>query len=193
MVSAIKSFSSRVAAPAALAAGAAWAADGVVQLIHPQTSSDTLVVGAAGYANLALFVAALLLVSPALVALGERPQTKLAWRAGLAAAAGTVLLGITGITSLAHGRDYSFFPAVAVLTNAAWLLGSIVIAVALTRTRTAPRWAARHPSSCSAARAQPWPPPPLPPDPYPRPRWRRRAPPPAAPSRSASFARCASD
>jgi hypothetical protein len=142
MLSVITSFSNRVAAPAALAAGGAWAADGVLQLIHPQTSSDTLVVGAAGYANLALFVAALLLVSPAFVALGERPRTKLALRAGIAAAAGTVLLAITGITSLAHGRDYSFFPPVAVVTNAAWLLGSIVIAVALKRTRTAPRWAA---------------------------------------------------
>ena len=141
MLSVIKSFSNRVAAPAALAAGAAWAADGVVQLIHPQTSSDTLVVGAAGYANLALFVAALILVSPAVIALGEKPQTKLALRAGIAAAAGTVLLGITGITSLAHGRDYSFFPVIATVTNAAWLLGSIVIAVALKRTRTAPKWA----------------------------------------------------
>ena len=142
MLSAIKSFSNRVAAPAALAAGAAWAADGVVQLIHPQTSSDTLVVGTAGYANLALFVAALILVSPAFVALGEKPRTKLALRAGIAAAAGTVLLGITGITSLAHGRDYSFFPAVATVTNAAWLLGSIALAIALKRTRTAPAWIA---------------------------------------------------
>ena len=122
MLSAIKSFSNRVAAPAALAAGAAWAADGVVQLIHPQTSSDTLVVGTAGYTNLSLFVAGLILASPALVALGEKPRTKLALRAGLAAAAGTVLLAITGITSLAHGRDYSFFPVVATVTNAAWLL-----------------------------------------------------------------------
>jgi hypothetical protein len=141
MLSVIKSFSNRVAAPAAMAAGAAWAADGVLQLIHPQTSSDTLVVGAAGYANLALFVAALILVSPAFVALGEKPGTRVALRAGIAAAAGTVLLAITGISSLAHGRDYSFFPVVAVVTNGAWLLGSIVIAVALKRTRTAPKWA----------------------------------------------------
>jgi hypothetical protein len=138
MLSPITSFSTRVAAPAALAAGAAWAADGVVQLIHPQTSSGTLVVGAAGYANLALFVAALILVSPAYIALGEKPLTKLARRAGIAAAGGTFLLALTGISSLAHGRDYSFFPAVATVTNAAWLLGSIVIAIALKRTRTAP-------------------------------------------------------
>ena len=142
MMSAITSFSNRIAAPAALAAGAAWAADGVVQLIHPQTSSDTLVVGTAGYANLALFVAALILVSPAFVALGERAGTTLARRAGITAAAGTFLLALTGITSLAHGRDYSFFPAVATVTNAAWLLGSIALAIALKRTRTAPAWIA---------------------------------------------------
>ena len=58
------------------------------------------------------------------------------------AAAGTFLLALTGITSLAHGRDYSFFPAVATVTNAAWLLGSIALAIALKRTRTAPVWVA---------------------------------------------------
>jgi hypothetical protein len=142
MLSAITSFSNRIAAPAALAAGAAWAANGVVQLVHPQTSSSTLVVGAAGYANLALFVAALILVTPAFIALGGKPGTKLARRAGLAAAGGTLVLALTGISSLAHGRDYSFFPAVATVTNAAWLLGSIAIAVALKRTRTAPTWIA---------------------------------------------------
>ena len=142
MLSVITSFSNRIAAPAALAAGAAWAADGVVQLIHPQTSSSTLVVGTAGYANLALFVTALILVSPAFVALGEKPGTRLARRAGIAAASGTFLLALTGLTSLAHGRDYSFFPAVATVTNAAWLLGSIALAIALKRTRTAPAWIA---------------------------------------------------
>jgi len=142
MKSAITSFSIRIAAPAALTAGAAWAADGVLQLIDPQTSSSTLVVGTAGYANLALFVAALILVSPAFVALGEKPGTKLARRAGIAAAAGTFLLALTGVTSLAHGRDYPFFPAVATVTNAAWLLGSIALAIALKRTRTAPAWIA---------------------------------------------------
>jgi hypothetical protein len=142
MLSVITSFSNRIAAPAALAAGAAWAADGVVQLIHPQTSSGTLVVGTAGYANLALFVIALILVSPAFVALGGKPGTKLARRAGIAAASGTFLLALTGISSLAHGRDYSFFPAVATVTNAAWLLGSITLAIALKRTQTAPAWIA---------------------------------------------------
>jgi hypothetical protein len=85
MISAIASFANRIAAPAALAAGAAWAADGVLQLIHPQTSSDTLVVGTAGYANLALFVTALILVTPAFIALGEKLGTKLTRRAGRAA------------------------------------------------------------------------------------------------------------
>jgi hypothetical protein len=141
MRSAITSFSNRIAAPAALGAGAAWAADGVLQLIHPQTSSDTLVVGTAGYVNLALFVTALILVTPAFIALGEKLGTKLARRAGRAAAAGTLLLALTGTSSLAHGRDYSFFPPVAAVTNAAWLLGSIALAIALKRTHTAPAWA----------------------------------------------------
>jgi hypothetical protein len=138
-MSAIVSLSRRVAGRAAFLAGAAWAADGVVQLVHSQRDTGSDVVGVAGYANLSLFAVALVLVSPALVALGELAGTPAARIAGRAAAAGTLVLGLTCVTSLVHGRDYGFFIVVAPLTNAAWLLGSIVLAVALWRTRTAPR------------------------------------------------------
>jgi hypothetical protein len=138
MIPRIVSFSNRVAGKAALIAGAAWAADGVLQLVHPQTKSGSLVVGAAGYTNLTLFMVALFLVTPALVALGEKPNTRLAHLAGLTAASGTFILAITCISSLIHGRDYSIFNIVAPLTNLAWLAGSIIIAVALKRTHTNP-------------------------------------------------------
>ena len=121
----------------ALGGGAAFAADGVVQLVHSQHSGAD-VVGVAGYMNLSLFLVGLVLISPAFIALARRTRSKLAPKAALAASAGTFVLGVTCITSLVHGRDYGFFNVLAPLTNAAWLFGSIVLAVALKRAKTVP-------------------------------------------------------
>ena len=126
-----------LAGRSALAGGAALAADGVVQLVHSQHSGAD-VVGVAGYMNLSLFIVGLVLISPAFIALARRTTSKLAPKAALAAAAGTSVLGVTCITSLVHGHDYEFFNVLAPLTNAAWLFGSIVLAVALKRAKTVP-------------------------------------------------------
>lgn len=126
-----------LAARAAEGAGAAFAAGGVVQVVHPQhTGSD--VVGLAGHLNLGFFVVALLLAAPALLALGRRIATGGACRAAAAAAAGTALLGVTCISSLVLGHDGPWFVVVAPITNAAWLFGSIALAVAGRRTGRLP-------------------------------------------------------
>lgn len=126
-----------LAGRSALAGGAAFAADGIVQIVHSQNSGAD-VVGVAGYTNLSLFIVGLVLVSPAFIALARYTTSKLAPKFALAAATGTFVLGVTCITSLVHGRDYAIFNVLAPLTNAAWLLGSIVVAVALKRAKTVP-------------------------------------------------------
>ena len=126
-----------LAGRSALAGGAAFAADGVVQLVHSQNSGAD-VVGVAGYMNLSLFIVGLVLISPAFIALARYTTSKLAPKFAIAAATGTFVLGVTCITSLVHGRDYAMFNVLAPLTNAAWLLGSIVLAVALKRAKQVP-------------------------------------------------------
>src|SRR5262252_4707764 len=42
------------------------------------------------------------------------------------------------MSSLIHGSDYPIFVPVAIVTNAAWLLGSIVLGVILQRRRAVP-------------------------------------------------------
>jgi len=53
--------------------------------------------------------------------------------ASVAAAVGLVVLGLTCVSSVINGRDLSIFPVLAGLTNVAWLLGSVIIAVSLKR------------------------------------------------------------
>ena len=130
----IKSVSNAFAGRCAIAAGVFMTAGGVVQIVHSQQHSGSKVVGVAGHLALGFFVVALVLMAPALVALARQARSAVADKAGLAAAAGTFVLGVTCITSLINGQDFSFFNVVAPLTNGAWLLGSIVIAVALKRS-----------------------------------------------------------
>jgi hypothetical protein len=126
-----------LAGRSALAGGAAFAADGVVQLVHSQNSGAD-VVGVAGYMNLSLFIVGLVLISPAFIALARYTTSKVAPKFALAAASGTFVLGVTCVTSLIHGSDYGFFNVLAPLTNAAWLVGSIVLAVTLKRAKQVP-------------------------------------------------------
>jgi len=52
------------------------------------------------------------------------------------------VLGLTSITSLAYGHDLGLFNVVAPLTNAAWLFGSVVLAVSLKRAEKVSGWVA---------------------------------------------------
>jgi len=122
----------------AMAGGFAFAADGVVQLIQPQTQNESKVVGLAGHLNLAFFIAGMILTAPAFIALARTVASGVAAKAGWAAAAGTTVLALTGVSSLIHGSDYPIFVPVAIVTNVAWLGGSIVLAVVLRRRRAVP-------------------------------------------------------
>lgn len=65
---------------------------------------------------------------------------------GWLGAAGCALLAF-GMTSIdLHDQDYSWFGAVAVPANAAWLAGSVTLAVVTFRRRTLPRWLAVAPA-----------------------------------------------
>ena len=95
-------------------------------------------VGAAGYLALSFFIVALLSIAPSFIALARRARSRVAAWAALAAAAGTTILGLTSITSIVNGHDLALFNVVAPVTNAAWLVGSIILAVSLKRAGRVP-------------------------------------------------------
>jgi hypothetical protein len=134
----LSSISNSFAGRAAMVAGAAFAAGGVTQLVHSQRHTGNNVVGVAGYLALSFFIVALISAAPSFVALARNARPGTATKAALAAAAGTTVLGLTSITSLINGNDLAMFNIVAPLTNAAWLFGSVILAVALWRARNVP-------------------------------------------------------
>jgi hypothetical protein len=134
----LTSITDKFAGRAAILGGAALAAGGITQIVHSQRGSGSQVAGLAGYLTLSFFTVALLAIAPGFLALARRARSRAATRAAQAAAAGTTILGLTSITSLVNGHDLALFTVLAPLTNAAWLLGSAVLAVALKRARTVP-------------------------------------------------------
>jgi hypothetical protein len=134
----LSSITDEFAGRAAILAGAAFAGGGVTQIVHSQRHAGNRVVGMAGYLALSFFVVALVSAAPSFLALARRARSGAATKAALAAAAGTAVLGLTSITSIVNGQDLSLFNVVAPLTNGAWLVGSIILAVALTRARKVP-------------------------------------------------------
>ena len=130
--------SNSLAGRLALVGGSAFAADGIVQLIHPQTHNESKVVGLAGHLNVAFFIAGMILTAPAFIALARTVTSRAATRASWAAAAGVTVLGVVSTSSLIHGSDYAIFIPVAIVTNAAWLLGAIVLGVVLQRRHAVP-------------------------------------------------------
>ena len=136
-MSKIKNISASVAGRLAMAGGALFAADGVVQIVHSQDTGSQ-VVGLAGHLNLAFFLLALILVSPTFVVLARYARPGKAEKAAVAAGMGTLVLGLTCISSLVMGHDGVWFNVIAPLTNAAWLFGSIALAVSLKRAGRVP-------------------------------------------------------
>jgi hypothetical protein len=129
----LSSISDRLAGRAAILGGAALTAGGITEIIHSQRHAGNRVVGVAGYLTLSFFVVALISIAPSFIALARRARTGAAAKAALAAAAGTAVLGATSITSIVNGHDLGLFNVLAPLTNGAWLVGSVVIAVSLKR------------------------------------------------------------
>ena len=134
----LSSITDKFAGRAAILGGAALTAGGVTQIVHSQRQVDNRVVGVAGYLALSFFIVALLSIAPSFIALARRARSRVAAWAALAAAAGTTILGLTSITSIINGHDLALFNVVAPVTNAAWLVGSIILAVSLKRARRVP-------------------------------------------------------
>ena len=86
---------------------------------------------------LALFAVSLLLVSPAHLALARFARGP--W-GGRLAAVGTPLLAVGAMSSAVNGEDLAFFPAVAMVANALWLIGVIALAVSLGRAKRVSLW-----------------------------------------------------
>lgn len=137
-MSKIKSISNSLAGRAAMAGGALFAADGVLQIVHSQRGTGSKVVGLAGHLNLTFFILALLLIAPTFIALVRYARPGRIERVALAVAAATTLLGLTSVTSLVMGHDGVWFNVIAPLTNAVWLFGSVAIAVSLKRAGRVP-------------------------------------------------------
>ena len=133
----LSSITDKLAGPAAILAGAAFAAGGITEIVHSQRHAGNRVVGVAGYLALSFFVVALISVAPSFLALARRARPGMATKAALAAA-GTAVLGLTSITSIVNGHDLGLFNVVAPATNGAWLVGSIILAVSLKRAGTVP-------------------------------------------------------
>jgi hypothetical protein len=134
----LSSITDKLAGRAAILAGVAFAAGGVTQIVHSQRHSGNRVVGVAGYLVLSFFVVALVTAAPSFLALARRARPGVATKAALAAAAGTAVLGLTSIASIVNGHDLGLFNVVAPVTNGAWLVGSIVLAVSLRRAGKVP-------------------------------------------------------
>ena len=133
----LSSITDKFAGRAAILGGAALTAGGVTQIVHSQRQVDNRVVGVAGYLALSFFIVALLSIAPSFIALARRARSRVAAWAALAAA-GTTILGLTSITSIVNGHDLALFNVVAPATNAAWLAGSVILAVSLKRARRVP-------------------------------------------------------
>ena len=137
-MSSLNKITDKVAGRAATLAGAAAFAGGVTEIVHSQRHAGNSVVGVAGYLTLSFFTVFLISVGPSFFALARRARSGHAVKAAVAAAAGTLVLGLTSIASIVNGHDLGLFNVVAPITNAAWLVGSIVIAVSLKRAGTVP-------------------------------------------------------
>ncbi len=135
---AIKSISSSVAGRAAIVAGSAFVADGVLQVLDSQKNAGSRVVGLAGNLNLAFLAVALIAMAPSLIVLARYGHSAVAEKAGLAAAAGACLLAAGSLTSIVNQHDLAIFPAIAGLANVAWLGGLAVLGASLKRARRLP-------------------------------------------------------
>ena len=114
---------------AALVAAGISVAVGVTQVLFPQDTDPAIEPRTAALlvgTSVMLWSLAVLYARLAALA-GAR------WTAGIAGT-GTVLLSGGMLSSAVNGEDLSFFPAVALVANALWFLGSLALAVALWRS-----------------------------------------------------------
>ncbi len=129
--------SAAAVAVAALAAGALQIAVGVVQAVDPGDTIATL--RPVEHLVLGLYAASLLLLVPVHLRLGQGSRAR---RSPVVAGVGLVVLAAGMTVTNLNDQDPSWFPVVAGAANAAWLLGSIALAVSLWRAGRVARWTA---------------------------------------------------
>jgi len=126
---------SELVAGALAALGAiACVAGGIIEIAHGGLPEK--VTTASEHAGLALFAASLVLVIPAVLALGRRAGRG---RPALIAAASLAALAAVSVVADVAGHDPAIFAVIAPIANAAWLGGFLWLAVRLTRRRLVPR------------------------------------------------------
>jgi hypothetical protein len=129
---------SAVAGWSGVAGGVASAVVGAIQVVRVEDFDP--VVDGTEHVMLAMVAAALALWIPAYLALGRRTGSRAGRIGGYLAATGCALLAFGTTSTNLHDQDYSWFSVVAVPANAAWLAGSLMLAVVTFRRRTLPRW-----------------------------------------------------
>lgn len=129
--------SARLTGIAALTAGALSVVIGVLQFLFPQDEDPAI--DPRTRVILAMFTVSLWAF--AVLFLGLARYARSSWGAVLAAS-GTVLLTVGTITSAVNGIDLEFFPIVAMIANALWLIGAIALCVSLVRARRVSLWLA---------------------------------------------------
>lgn len=127
----------KLAGAAALTAGALSIVIGVLQFVFPQDEDPAI--DPRTRVILAMFTVSLWAF--AVLFLGLARYARSSWSA-VTAASGTVLLTVGTITSAVNGIDLEFFPAVAMLANAMWLVGAIALCVSLVRAKRVSLWLA---------------------------------------------------
>ncbi|GIE97591.1 hypothetical protein [Paractinoplanes rishiriensis] len=125
---------------AGLAGGVASAVVGAIQAVRVEDFDP--VVNRTEHVMLGLFAVALVLWIPAYLKLGRLTGTRAGWIGGCLAAFGCALLAFGSTSTNLHDQDYAWFSVVAVPANAAWLIGSLILAVVCWRRRVLPRWLA---------------------------------------------------
>jgi hypothetical protein len=129
--------SPRVAALSAGVGGALLAASGALQATGLNWTENA-VETPAQHVTMALFAAALAALAPAVAYLGRLApgRGRLGW---IGIAAGQLGVAAASILSNIRGVDAGWFPAAAVAANGLWIVGTLVLAVALFRGRHVPR------------------------------------------------------
>jgi len=121
---------------AALAGGAAYVFTGALQATHGDFGgSHNTLDSTAEYLVTAGFAAALFLTAPAYRVLGALAGAP---RAGIAAMAPQLVIGVMCVVSVLNGEDPAVFNAVAPLCILTWLVSSIVLGVKLKRNGAVP-------------------------------------------------------
>ncbi|MET0840478.1 MAG: hypothetical protein ABWY19_16980, partial [Marmoricola sp.] len=119
---------------AAIGYGVLAMAMGAAQAVR--TAPDTSVQIAPGMrAMLALFAISLLVLVPAQLGLARFARRSLV---GVRDSVGVPLLAVGAASSAVNGSDLSWVPVVAVIGNALWFVGSVMLAVSLWRAGRVP-------------------------------------------------------